>query len=90
MHFSVRLDFKLQGNNDLFYCKQMKMAIKVSMKIVFCSFTVDAMQVLNWQKIGREIAASGKEKNVRVIAAALPSTSSQLHRITLDFIVLLF
>ena len=68
----------------------MKMAIKVSMKIVFCSFTVDAMWVLNWQKIGWEIAASGKEKNVCVIAAAFPSTSSQLHRITLDFIVLLF
>ena len=37
MHFSVRLNFKLVGNNYQFYCKQMKMAIKVSTKFV-CLF----------------------------------------------------
>ena len=86
MHFSVRLNFKLLENIHIFYCKQTKMAIKVSTKCVVCSFTVDAMWVWNWQKIGREIAASGKEKNVCVIAAALmpPSTFSQLHPITLE------
>ena len=62
MHFSVRLDFKLQGNNDLFYCKQMKMAIKVSMKIVFCSFTVDAMWVWNWERDWERDCSKWKRK----------------------------